>query len=426
MAMTAAVHGPASELKSIPKARLIALYVLAVSVGLLPFALVIRSALFLLIAALSVAAVAVIVTRRTIQYAGEDPAEIEIVLGLLGASSFGMICGMLGIFFFILVRLVVAVYEWLILSVPLSAWTPDTAPAESWANTLSLVLPAVMVLLSVVSVCSEDAAGFVTRLYPPLSGQRSSYFALSQQPKQVSLLLIKAFLGAGAIILLASFPLLDQLIQTLSGRSDFLTHLSSLGSVFGLLILNIFWVVFTQELWDTKSPDLSRARNQPLVEKIQTLMEAAGYQVRLYPQTGDKEADPLIALLDFVAIRSDRSMAGRVKGYVDPVLLRRELASLPPTVWALEDQLSKNRSQKEIVLEPVLFLTGGASRTVGSGETSGFATGQDVRIIEVEEAELDEIVGGSDNVKKTDRAKQLVDARATMPTPPPAAGLATA
>ena len=46
--------------------------------------------------------------------------------------------------------------------------------------------------------------------------------------------------------------------------------------------------------------------------KIKELMAAAGYQVIIYPKTGDKEADPLIALLDFFAIRPDQALAGRV------------------------------------------------------------------------------------------------------------------
>jgi hypothetical protein len=416
--MTAAVDGPASELESIPRTRLIALYVLAVSVGLLPFALVIRSGLFLLIAALSIVVAVVIVTRTTIQYAGQPPAAIEIVLGLLGSSTFGVICGVFGIFFFILVRSAVALYEWLILSVP---WTAGTAPAESWARYLCLIVPAAVVLISVVAVCSEDAPGFVTKLYPSLPGQRSPYFALSQQPKQLWLLGLKVFPCAVAIILVASFPYLDHMIQPLSGHADFLTYLSSL---LVLLILSAFWITFTQDLWDTKSSDLPRARNQPLVRKIQTLMEAAGYQVRLYPQTGNAKADPLIALLDFVAIRSDRSMAGGVRVYADPVLLRRELASLPSAVWALEDQLSKNRTAK-IDLEPVLFLADGAAQAKDSAEVSAFAGQLNVRIIDLAEIELDEIVGDKDDAARASRAKQLVDASASNLAAPPAAAAAS-
>ena len=421
--MTTAVDGPASETKSIPRVWLIAFYVLAVMVGLLPFALVIHSGRFLLIAAVSVGIAAAIVTRATTQYAGHSPAAIEIVLGLIGSSSFGVICGAFGIVSFILVRFTVALYEWLILSVPLAAWTPETGPAESWASYLSLIVPEALVLICAVAICVEDAPRFVTKLYPSLPGQRSPYFALSQQPKHLWLLWMKVAFGVVAIMLVVSFPYLDRIIQPLSGHASLLAYLSS---VFGLLMLNAFWIVFTQDLWDTKSPDLSRTRNQPLVKKIQILMEAAGYQVRLYPQTGNEKADPLIALLDFVAIRSDRSIAGGVKAYADPVLLRRELASLRPAVWALEDQLSKNRSSK-IVLEPVLFLAGGAAQANDTAEVSAFAEGLNVRIIDLAEIELDELVGDKDDAGRASRARRLVDAPGSNPAAPsapaPASGL---
>ena len=59
------------------------------------------------------------------------------------------------------------------------------------------------------------------------------------------------------------------------------------------------------------------------------LLQAAGYQIRIYPAIGKTEVDTLIGLIDFLAIRPDRAMAGCVTERKDPKYLRTMAASPP-------------------------------------------------------------------------------------------------
>lgn len=392
--MATAKNDQTSGTPSVPRAWLIPLYVLALAIGLVPYSLLIQSWLFLLVTTGLIAVMAVFAMRANTHYVGRSPAPIEIVLGLLGSSVAGMVCGLFGFATIFLVSGVISGSAWLI------GWEVSDV-AERWVTYVSMGV----VGFFAVAISGNDARSLIKKLYPSFPDQRSSYFALASQSKHLWLLLVGVLIGVLAMWLISPLP------HFFSGLFPWLDSLSY--SRTALLFVSLYWVIIGQNLWEVKDPDLPRVSDAASVAKIKILLEAAGYQVLTYPQTGDKEADPLIALLDFVAIRPDRALAGFVKGNTDPGFLRHELASLQPAVWALEDQLSKRR---KIDLEPVLVVIGAASNAKEDSEALESVAKMGVCIIRTPpEAELNKIIADKDDERRTSKAKELFDAPASNP-----------
>jgi len=181
--MATATGGSKSGTAAIPRAPLIALYALAITLGLIPFALVVKSWEFLLLTLVTILIVAGFSTSSEKSYAGESPSAAEITLGLLGASAIGVICGLFGIIFFVVLRLVLGVYDWLIVGVPFSPLNWDDPPAAAWETRLLLYIPGLVVWLFVVLVSPGDAPAFLKKLYPQVVEQQSPYVELIQRPR---------------------------------------------------------------------------------------------------------------------------------------------------------------------------------------------------------------------------------------------------
>jgi hypothetical protein len=163
------------------------------------------------------------------------------------------------------------------------------------------------------------------------------------------------------------------------------------------------------DLWLLKSTDRQASSPKPVDSQIRTLLQAAGYQVRIYPRTGDREADSLIGLIDFLAIRPGRAIAGCITTERDPSLLRHIAASLRPGLWALQDRLSPEERIK-VEIEPVIVIVGGSTPLDNEPEISASIDRMNVRIIRSpSEGELAAILSDSDEGGKERIARELFD-----------------
>ena len=103
---------------------------------------------------------------------------------------------------------------------------------------------------------------------------------------------------------------------------------------------------------------------------VRRLLEAYGWGVIGGPLTGNEEADTVISILDFLAIRSDGGLAGRVRTIAGDKAsdARSEVSSLEPAVWVLQDQLGK-KDHTRIRLTPVLIVMDGGATKSGDEAT---------------------------------------------------------
>jgi hypothetical protein len=147
---------------------------------------------------------------------------------------------------------------------------------------------------------------------------------------------------------------------------------------------------------------------------VKALLEAIGYRVISRPRTGNDDADSVISTLDFLAIRSDRAMAGRVVARVDRENseFRYEAASLEPAVWVLQDQLQQQQSVK-IRLNPVLLVLGNDRKDVVDDSSLASSAGKSVRIIRApSETELAAMINSEDKALLKQAAERLFETTA--------------
>ncbi|MDB5653916.1 MAG: hypothetical protein JWQ94_1529, partial [Tardiphaga sp.] len=247
----------------------------------------------------------------------------------------------------------------------------------------------------VVAMTASDAPVYLQKLSVPATEPSSPFFALAQHPHRLQRTLRGAAFGGAAAVLLTLLLLVGLWV----GLPPWLDSYA-----LGWLILPaaLFWMTLTQQLWEVKRSVPHPVRNQRLVGKIRSLMEAAGYRVVIYPSTSDPDLAPLVALLDFMAVRPDRILAGQVRETIDWNPLSRELTSLQPAAAALEDELSKTRDV-EVDVEAVLVVVG-TRRPADWPRASGY------RVIEAPvEAEIDALLSDLDVERKARRAMLLCD-----------------
>ncbi len=368
--------------QKVPRVQMTAFYALAVTAGFAPFAYVTGSWPGILIAFALVSITAFFTTRDRDTYQGVPPSSGEIALALLGYSAGGAVCGFLGILLLSLLGYGAESAGWIF-----GFLVPQTL--HRWFELASLVV-AFLLLFSVVTV---DASEILDKLYPAASGRRSPFAEFLFQPKQRRSWYLK-LVGAAVIVVIVA---VSQYLHALPAQT-------------WAFWLEIAFALATTDLWDLKFQDRSASSPEPLVEQVQLLLQAAGYQVRIYPATGQSEADAMFGLVDFLAIRPDRAMAGCVTDRQDPKYLRAVAVNLQTAVWGLQDRLSPQERAK-IEIEPVIVVAGSSSSLLDDEpEISASIDRMYVRIIRCPSlTTLMEIVSDSDAERKGNKARELFD-----------------
>src|SRR5207302_663497 len=113
--------------------------------------------------------------------------------------------------------------------------------------------------------------------------------------------------------------------------------------VLTVLLFNVALVGVGSDYLDAKTLDAAHGTPESAISAVKTLLETAGYRMIPRPRTGNEETDSVISVLDFVAVRSDHAMAGRVRSVTETGTgdVRYEAAALEPAVWVLQDQLKQ-------------------------------------------------------------------------------------
>lgn len=375
-------QAPESEGRAVPRVQMAALYTAAAAAAFSPFACVTTSWLGIATAVAVVGITSFLTTRRRLVYKGNQPSATEIALGVAGHSTGGSVCGFLGLSLLALLRYGTELVAWL--------FGFSTPGALIWWYELVAYS---LGLFFLFAVTLGDASEFLDKLYPEEEGRSSPFAEFLFQPKQFRSWVMRLLGGGAAVVFFAILAY---------AYDD-----ASTGLAFGI---EVALVVITVDLWELKSPERSASSPEPLVEQVKLLLQAAGYQVRIYPATGKSEADALIGLVDFLAIRSDHAMAGCVTDRDVPRYLRNVAANLQTAVWALQDQLSPGERSR-IEIEPVIVLVGGSTSSLNDEpEISASIDRMYVRIIRSPpSAELAEIVADSDADRKVKVARELFD-----------------
>ncbi|WP_128923176.1 hypothetical protein [Bradyrhizobium guangxiense] len=357
---------------------MIVLYAAAAAVGISPFAYFAVSWLGIVIAFALAMTTALLATRQRRFYAGDPPRPVEAAIALLGHAMGGAVAGFLGLSFFAALRYGTGLILWLVgLSPPGSLFW--------WYEFVSLALA----LFLLFAITLNDAAEFLDKVYPAVPRRGSPFAEFLFQPKQFRAWLSKTGIAAGIVVAIV------------------LTRTDSLLIAFAL---EVSLILIAVDLWELKSPERSASSPEPSVALMQQLLQAAGYQVRIYPATGRSEPDALIGVIDFLAIRPDRAMAGCVTVNDDPQYLRAMAANLQTAVWGLQDQLPpKERTRIEI--EPVIVLVdGSASRLADEPAVSASIDRMYVRLIRSPALnELSTIVNDTDAERIAKAARELFD-----------------
>jgi hypothetical protein len=368
--------------QKVPRVQMTAFYALAVTVGFAPFAYVTGSWPGILIAFALVSITAFFTTRDRDTYLAVPPSSGEIALALLGYSAGGALCGFLGI----------SLLWFLGYGAEAAGWIFGFSVSQSvhWWFELASLAVALLLLLAIVAV---DASEILSKLYPAASGRPSPFAEFLFQPKRRRGWYLMLVSAAVIVVVVA----VSQYFHALSAQT-------------WAIWLEIAFLLANSELWDLKFPDRSASSPEPLVEQVQLLLQAAGYQVRIYPATGKGAEDALIGLVDFLAIRPDRAIAGCVTDRQDPKYLRAIAVNLQTAVWGLQDRLSPKERAK-IEIEPVIVVVGGSPSLLDDEpEISASIDRMYVRIIRTPSlADLMEIVGDPDAQSKGKNARELFD-----------------
>ncbi|MBV9829713.1 MAG: hypothetical protein JO001_29180 [Alphaproteobacteria bacterium] len=384
--MPEAVERQGAGDRPVPKLGLGLAYCCSMAAGLLPYWLLIHSPSFFLFGLCLEVVFFTIGTWTRKRYAGDPPIWNEIALAILGRVAAGGVIAMFGI---ILYAVVAAIRSWFA--------PPVSAGLDPWVLYISLGLVAFLILV----MSGVDGRDVAAALYPERAGQRSSWFAAATEGR-ARLVLSRRF-GTGLALLLAVLlmPLIPALLPLYA---------------FALFVLSIAFVIIGADWLDAKTVDALQQSPHAAVEAAKALLEAAGYQVRTHPRTGDIEVDSVASVLDFLALRQDRALAGRVvvvtPGEIgDP---RQEAALLEPAVWVLEDNLSEN--DVKLSIEPVLLMIGGETALSMTWSSGGKA----VRIIAMPTLDaLTAMIGSNDAGPLKQTAERLFGAPPPQQSSPP-------
>jgi hypothetical protein len=345
----------------------------AFGIGLIPYALLIRSLPVWVGLLLIVAVTFAVANRSRSAFEGESPSRREIAFAMLGRCTYGATTGIVGIGIFYSVTWIRSLF----------ALDPNAGP-DPWAVYAS----AALVTFFVIAIISSDVRDITNVLYPDRPGQRSPFFPLSKQPSLAQWLGWGGLgWGALAIAIITAAVVAAATTESLAGYF-----------VLAVLLLDLALIVVGADYVEAKTLDSMPGTSDSAIAAIKVLLEAADYSVIPRPRTGDAEADSVISILDFLAIQRDRAIAGRVSLWSEQSdkELRHEAASFEPAVWVLEDQLRQQQSVK-IKLKPVLLVLGGDANSPDDSESSAATAGKSVRIIRgPSEAELTRMIAAGE------------------------------
>jgi hypothetical protein len=362
----------------LPKLQLGLYYVAAFAIGLVPYALLIRSfAVWLGLLAILAITFAVASWSRE-GYGGESPSLAEIAFAMLGRGAAGAIVGLFGIG---------AYYG---VGAGLSLFGVGDGKADAWGFYSSFGLT----VLFTLAAAAGDIPDVVHALYPDRPGQRSPYFPLSTQASGMWRLAASALAFAGFAAAVAATVYFEALGQYF---------------VIAVITLNVAFSGVGATYLEAKTLDAAHGTPESAITVIKALLEAAGYRVIPRPRTGNEEADSVISVLDFLAIRPDDAIAGRVRARADQADrdVRYEAASLEPAVWVLEDQLRRQQSAK-IRLRPVLLVLGGARNIALDESEQSSSAGKAVKIVHApSEEELAAMIKAGDKGALKSAAERL-------------------
>jgi hypothetical protein len=390
--------------RPVPRVLVIALYVLVIAVGLLPFAIFIDSWRYFGAALVLVAAMATYSTRDKLVYSGIKPDPSTVVLGLIGHSAAGALSGLVGFLCYGFISLVCLLVTALGIAVNLEF--------------IATAVSAVLVIFFLVTVAASDAAELIDKLFPSKAGEVSSYASVPRRYGELGQMLVGllflAVVIVGTIWLIAyldlrflhvfssasrrsvdleALPVAQDLMAFLRDRLSFNTDvatalviaLSYVGPI-ALAFLSVALSSVASRIWTVPRSDPAQMGHESAVKAIRTLLEAIGYHVRLYPRVDDRDANAFVELLDFLAIRPDGALAGCVKVDTEFGRLGYEVYGLQPAVWALSSWLSKTE-KTDLIIEPVLIVVGEKTE-VGDDISSVSSPEVPVRVLRAPPTEL--------------------------------------
>jgi hypothetical protein len=321
------------------KALVALLYAAASGAGFLPYAILVRSTWIWIICVGVVVIIFILSTRSRDAYAGESPSYLEIAISMLGRCAAGASFGLFGI----IVDYLVAALLSLLVASDTAAW---------W----SFYVSAVTVIFFAVAITAGDAADVLGALYPDRPGQRSPYFPIANEAAgqwRIFMRLAAPILGFAATLIVMSVAVL----------APYSTE-ALVGWTFLMMVAGGGYL-------EVKTIDSEHGTPRSTIADVTALLEAAKYKVIASPRTGDADADSVISILDFLALRPKDSIAGRIRAQTsrpggDP---RHEAGMLEPAVWVLEDQLWK-QGQTRIKLKPTLLVLGDTAEISSNAEIS--------------------------------------------------------
>jgi hypothetical protein len=363
----------------LPKLQIGFLYVGSFGLGLVPYALLIKSTPVWLVLLAIIAMVFAGVNRSRNDYSGEPPSLLEIAFGMLGWCAAGGTMGLFGVVIFYAVSGLRSLF---------------TAGADTGLDPWAVYGSAGFVGLFAGAYASNDSREIINFLYPNRPGQRSPFFPLSTQTSARQTLGVRILVIAGAaaaVWIIGSFEALSSYF------------------VLTVLLAGVAMVGAGADYLDAKTLDSAHGTPESAISAVKTLLETAGYRMIPRPRTGDEETDSVISILDFVAVRSDHAMAGRVRSgaEIGNSDVRYEAAALEPAVWVLQDQL-KQQQDINIHLTPVLLLLGDDANRSGDNSPTASKVGRSARIIRAPAADrLAAMIGATDKTQLQSTANQL-------------------
>jgi hypothetical protein len=351
-----------------PKALVASFYAASYGIGLLPYAMIVRSgwAWFILVA---IAAITFLFATRSREvYSGESPSFFELTMPMLGRCAGAATIGMFGLGANYLVSTILGVFV-------------ADVTAAAWGFYVSMAVA----IFFVVALTGGDAWAVLGALYPDRPGQRSPYFPLANEVADQLLLFLRVAgiaVGFAATVIAYSVPIFEPY------------------ATFVLLAWSVGMIVIGGDYLEVKTIDSEHGTLPATIVQVTALLEAAQYKVIANPRTGDADADSVISVLDFLALRPRNSMAGRIRAQTSRPGggdVHHEAAMLEPAVWVLQDQLRK-QGQTKVKLRPTLIVLGDVQGTADPAQsTTTTSAGTSVRIIQgPSEAQLAELVSSDD------------------------------
>jgi hypothetical protein len=367
MDMAEALSRRNARLLVAPKALVASLFAVSYGIGLLPYAMTVQLRWAWLILIASVAITFIIATRSRQSYSGESPSYLELTIAMLGRCAGGAVIALFGLGANYIVSKILGMFV-------------AHVTAAAWGFYVSMTV----VIFFAVSFTS-DAWEVLVALYPARPGQRSPYFPLANEAADRLFLFLRVagiVVGFAAAVIANSVPLLEPYARLV------------------LLAWAFAMVVIGADYLDVKTIDSEQGTPPSTVAQVTTLLEAAQYKVIANPRTGDADADSVISILDFLALRRTNSMAGRIRAKTSRPGggdVRHEAAMLEPAVWVLEDQLRK-QGQTKVKLRPTLIVLGDVQEAAAEAQsTTTTSASKSVRIIQApSEAKLAELISSDD------------------------------